>query len=91
MDVHGNMRQSGGHAVSLPVRSVTLRPCLSAGLPFLLFELFLSTSFIGPDPAVGNRSNEVREVGLRRLECLDADGVFCDLLLRLPAGGRVIG
>jgi len=28
-------RQSGGHAVLLLVRSVTLRPCLSTGLPFL--------------------------------------------------------
>jgi len=52
MDVHWNMRQSGGHAVDLPIRPVTLRPCLSTGLPFLLFELFLSTSFIGPHRAV---------------------------------------
>jgi hypothetical protein len=28
-------RQSGGRTVFQPVRSVTLRPCLSAGLPFL--------------------------------------------------------
>ena len=40
------LRQSGGHAAFRLVRPVTLRPCLSTGLPFLFCSFLCCASII---------------------------------------------